>query len=292
MRRNLLFFLLVAAIAYQCSANKLSDTSSEFVTTADKPAVTTETLDLGPGKIALAQVSWEEPVELDFMTRAEVFSLRRKVVMAHDYLLRQTYTPSNAVFGQIVDGAPWWGIEGQYFYGSGERSIQGASEESRFILNPFHLVMPEFWSLRKGSSFYSSGGTPYCKPLSLTWRPRDRLVEASYEMACATEFSPEFSLIAYNARDLGLSYIYVDMAESVNIKKARLQTSAYANPQFIHRGGSCGYPGGCNNMSPQTPEIDDLSLLGPSATLAVKLWRNAPSNVADPADLRFVIYFR
>lgn len=64
---------------------------------------------------------------------------------------------------------------------------------------------------------------------------------------------------------------------------------AYDNPQFIHKGGSCGYPGGCNNMSPQTPPIDGISLDDLPAKIVVWLWRTRPDSVEVKPDFKYTI---
>jgi hypothetical protein len=52
------------------------------------------------------------PIELDFMTKAEVLQLRREAVHWYPALFTGEYRPAESIFGQIVDGLPWWGIAG------------------------------------------------------------------------------------------------------------------------------------------------------------------------------------
>jgi len=80
------------------------------------------------------------PAEFDFKSKAEILDWRKEAVMRHPELIQGKYEPSDAVFGQIADRASWWGIEGEFFHDSGAKSIEGVSEESRFVLNPFLLV--------------------------------------------------------------------------------------------------------------------------------------------------------
>src|SRR5688572_14005235 len=70
-------------------------------------------------------VALKKPIELDGLTKAEVYDLRTSAVMAYPDLITESYRPSEVVFGQLVDGLPWWGLKGYAFYGSGERSIDG-----------------------------------------------------------------------------------------------------------------------------------------------------------------------
>ncbi|MBU1853273.1 MAG: hypothetical protein KJ957_04450 [Candidatus Omnitrophica bacterium] len=57
---------------------------------------------------------------------------------------------------------------------------------------------------------------------------------------------------------------------------------------MIHCGGSCGYPGGCNNVSPEALDfrvkVNELP-----ANIHVKLWRNEPENVNQKPDMLFML---
>ena len=247
------------------------------------------------GQAGPIDIPISEPVEFDGLTRVAVLDLRRKAVLEHPELLVGKYRPMTEIFGQIEDGKPWWGIPGQFFHGDGMRSTEGPSEESRFVLNPYLLVAPEFNEWWRGAISEAEVATfpLVCYPRSLTWKPKDSYAEVVYPASCIQRRQRgEFGLIAYNARDLGLDYLYVSYGESENVAKPGAPTTAYANPQFIHRGGSCGFPGGCNNMSPATPEIDFIQLQGLPARITIKLWRKPPASVNEAADMRYVILFR
>lgn len=258
------------------------------------------------------------PAELDYLSKAEVLRMRTEAVQQYPDLLQGQYRPSDAVFGQIEDGRPWWGVKGNFYYGSGEKSIEGPAEESRFILNPYLLVAAEFhapiiwsnWELgwdkaRISESDLNRADFPYtCRPHSLHWWPRESRAEVSYDVSgCFAAMSrwgvtslgiqnASFDLFAYNARDLNLGYIYVSYADSPNVTKAEAPANPIAIPHFIHRGGSCGYPGGCNNMSPFVPELDGLQLTALPAEAVMWLWRQAPASSHQPPDMVFVIHFR
>jgi hypothetical protein len=156
------------------------------------------------------------PAELDRLSKAEVLALRHQAVMAYPQLLASAYTPSDAVFGQIVGSANWWGIAGQFRRGPGPESIEGPSEESRFILNPYLLVAPEFRDWWPHLTDSEAANFPFaCYPQSLRWIPREARVEAIYAASCIGQRqSQEVDLIAYNARDLGLGFIYVSSHSS------------------------------------------------------------------------------
>jgi hypothetical protein len=269
--------------------------------------------------IERVEVPLASPSELDGMSRADVFRFREYAVGPQPALLVGPYQPSAGVFGQVEDRRPWWGIAGQYFYGNGERSAEGPSEESRFIGNPFLLVAAEF----VGLSIYTQGEHPlqwdrarigdrqlldpnfpfYCRPEGLLWWPRLARAEVTYRLSghlallnrwLVRPLSLEdasFDLVAYNARDLGLDYLYMAPQESSHITRAGDKASLAAIRQYLHRGGSCGREGGCNNMSPYVAELSDWQIEALPARAVILLWRTRPGSVSTPADMTFVIRF-
>jgi hypothetical protein len=98
-----------------------------------------------------------------------------------------------------------------------------------------------------------------------------------------------FALVGYNARDFGYHWLWVDPELSSNIQCVMEPKSATEIRQFIHCGGSCGYPGGCNNMSPGIAELDRMRYTALPAMAYIQLWKNKPSNVQDPPDLTFIL---
>ncbi|NDJ33074.1 MAG: hypothetical protein GYB64_00260, partial [Chloroflexi bacterium] len=227
--------------------------------------------------------------EFDGLTRAAIYDLRTQAVMRHPELVAPGYTPWDGTFGQISDGRPWWGWHGQWYYGSGERSIEGPSEESRFVLNPYLLVNAEFYgfSIYGGSVVWpelneSTAADPdfpwMCRAQDLIWWPREARAEVTYDvsgcMAALNGWSRNrltladawFDLNAYNARDLNLNHLLVDYAASTNIVKDDPPAGPVPLPFLIHLGGSCGYPGGCNNASPVHPPADGIGITALPAT--------------------------
>jgi len=238
-------------------------------------------------------------VELDYRTREEILALRAGRVRERPDLLDGPYAPSDLVFGAIESGKPWWGITGIYFHSSGPRSIEGPSEETRFLGNPFLLV-----GLCEAHTWRNP--TPPARPAPfhpearrLTWFIGGHPVaRATYDVGRFFEGikahhygqmrTGDLALIAYNARDLGLPFLYVESALSSNITWHGPRDRAVAIRQFIHRGGSCGFPGGCNNMSPYQRELTFRVEQLP-ARVHVKLWREAPRAVTEAASLAFIL---
>ena len=256
---------------------------------------------LAIGELAKAndlEIVIRPPVELDFKTKAEVLQLRRDAVYWYPSLLSSDYIPSESIFGQIIDGLPWWGLYGQFYYGSGEQSIHGPAEEARFILNPYLLIAAEprsFWDRNQFAEdvILRPDFPIYCEPRKLSWKPASRQAEVFYDAQCVTTMDYRyFDLISYNARDMNLNYIYVSYNTSQNVTKNNPPDYAYAIPHYIHQGGSCGYPGGCNNMSPPTPEIDALQLLGLPAQIEIWLWNQEPTSIRSTPDFVYSIHFQ
>lgn len=259
------------------------------------------------------------PVELDGLTRDEVYAMRREAVLRHPDLLAVDYTPADVVFGEIVDGLPWWGMEGQFYQGSGDRSITGPSEEARLLLNPYLLLHSEFWGF---SHFYfgqfawdedaiatadlTDPAFPFAPaPDEVVWNAQAAQVNIHYDVSGFLErINPYlerpldavddglFDLAGYNARDFNLNVIWIDSDESENIADEYVPvTEPVWLPHYIHQGGSCGYSGGCNNMSPAFPPTDSLRLTGLPARLVIKLWRDMPASSGAEADMRVIVTY-
>jgi hypothetical protein len=243
------------------------------------------------------------------LTKQQILNMRTNEVNRHPDLLFDRYQPNPAVFGQIEDEKPWWGTKGTCIYGSGERSIEGDAEESRFVLNPFLLVglnpkSGELWDETKLND--GEADRPdfpfFWKPSIVRFWPSRQIVQVAYRVS---EFNDrlkqlenrlkdktpvdEFSLVAYNARDFGYQYIYVPVAESENISNQNDPRNPVRIDQYIHCGGSSGYPGGCNNMSPEQLQIDRFKVLKLPATVKVLLWKSSTSSVKTKPDMTVLI---
>jgi hypothetical protein len=238
--------------------------------------------------------------DYDFAAREQILGARVEHVRAEPALFEALggvdYEPCTQVFGSIVSGKPWWGLVGLAFHGAGERSIEGDSEESRFIENPYLLAsVREVWA----NVVSNSAGTPrpvYPRPLYLAFDDSGRRGWARFDV---TSFFSEgarldhqdardrtVKLTAYNATDLGLRFLSFDLVGSRDVDVA--SGDVIRNPEFIHVGGSCGYKGGCNNMSPLVKAYV-LHVSSLPARLSLKLWRMPPPSASAPPDVWFVL---
>ncbi len=248
------------------------------------------------------------PQDFNFKPKAEIFQRRTQEVLKHKELLQGAYAPSNEVFGQIVDRKPWWGILGEGYYGSGQNSIKGPAEESRFILNPFLLAGeacvrgPDNTSVSE-QDILTHYYPWFYQPSGLRWWPKEQKSEVTYlvssyesQMCSTFNYSPYtdhgmVGLEAINARDLGLNYFYIPAAWAYNMNVAHPMSGPMAVPQFVHCGGSCGYPGGCNNMSPTFPPLEDIKIVKLPARLTIIFWKNAPTTGNEKPDMTYTMNF-
>lgn len=252
----------------------------------------------GPEKIRFAI---NPMTELDFKTKSEVLESRKKYVNEHPqlakYLTQGEYEPSDAVFGQIEDGKSWWGIWGLYYYGRGEKSIEGPSEETRYINNPYLLVGigEMYFQYGKVDPSKYNPDEAYPCPTGFTWDMKEKKYSVEYDInsyltkAIVLKFYQprELSFVMYNAKDLGYRFFYIIPEETKNIKYPE-QKEALLIPQFIHTGPSSGYPGGSNNMSPSFPPLDFIVEKIP-ARAVINLWKNRPKSIKEKPDMQAVV---
>lgn len=248
-----------------------------------------------PGTV---RVSLHPLEEFDFLPLAEIFRRRTALLRKETTLAPQTYSPSSLVFGEMEEKKPYWGINGIFLYGPGERSIEGASEESRFILNPYLLVgvIESHAFIPRSPQF--TGEDVYPRPLELELNAHDRTARVRYDVTRFFRYlkhigswdpdSSVLNLVAYNARDLGFNFLWVDATISPGISWFGEPNTAAPIIQMLHTGGSCGFPGGCNNMSPADNRMLFSVAMLP-AKISLKLWRDAPKSVRDEADMRYTI---
>lgn len=253
-------------------------------------------------------VPLHKPAQFNWKKRDEILEMRFQSLAPSAALLKGTYEPNMDVFGPVEDGKPWWGSAGASAFGAGDRSILGPAEESRFVLNPLLLVGVNpatvgIWDPNRiTEQDINNPDFPFFwLPDRLEFDAKNARATVTYKV---TDFMHEingtgkthrptlisnFSLVAYNARDFGYEWIHVNSQKSSNISNMHERGQPVRIRQFIHCGGTCGYPGGCNNMSPFTPEIDRLSYADLPATAVVDLWRQKPASIQQAPDFTMII---
>lgn len=260
----------------------------------------------GEIKVALYPIS-----DLNYKTRSEILGMRRRI-LTQSPLYSGTYSPNDYVFGQIEDRKPWWGMYGMYVYKSGHQSILGPAKESRYIYNPYMLVAAEPTCVglidptKVDKQILAMPGFPFVwNAQDLIFNPREARASITYDVTGyqkkVTQYKKylkgdyridKFSLIAYNARDLGYEYMYINLEKSSLIENQYIEKNPVELRQMIHCGGSCGYPGGCNNMSPLMAELDFLKFKSLPARITIYLWKEKPYSVSEKPDFTYVINLR
>lgn len=228
------------------------------------------------------------PREYDFKTRKEVFSVRKKMLKKYPVFFSGDYEPTGPVFKQVEDGKPWWGLQGIECKGPGNKSIDGASEESRFIDNPFLLIgIDQSGAVSNGPNARCSGSYP--KPSNLKLNTDKKAFSVIYSMVSSNK---EYVFAARNAADFGARYAYADDVKGIEFSKEKnISTDVYQFKDFVHVGNSCGYPGGCNNGSPLQEELL-FSVPKGKGSIHFKLWKKKPASKEDPADMTFELKIR
>lgn len=245
-----------------------------------------------------------EPIELDFLTKQHVFDIRKKYAAADQPIIPANYTPSDTVFGQIQDNKPWWGLITK---NPGEHSIDGLSEESRYINNPLLLVGVGDSSFLHVPEVAKPGNYP--KPTSLSFCPSKKTITVVYNLLnyCREQGLlnnddtfwedgeiGDLVLECINARDFGYNFAYAYSSQNISFKDPNnnLSTNVQQLQDFLHTGGSCGYAGGCNNASPYQ---GFLYLIAPKilpASIGIKLWKQQPQDINSPPDLYYIVNFQ
>jgi hypothetical protein len=284
------------------------------ISSRNVPAEASNSLAVGSLSRAAGPVSvpLNGPAEFNWKKREEILNMRRAAIARTPQLLAHQYQPTEDIFEQVEDGKPWWGFAGECVYGKGMASIKGFAEESRFVLNPFMLVACNpatlgIWNTSKlNPDQMNDPRFPfYWMPESLVYKPKEQTAELTYNIsnylravsaqpALATEASQlrKFSLVAYNARDMGYNFIYLDTKKSKDVENDNHPHDATFIGQFIHCGGTCGYAGGCNNMSPFIAEIDRCRLNKLPASAVIYLWKERPESVESKPDFTYYITFK
>ena len=261
------------------------------------------------GSLTSIDLDINNPQDLSFKSKSEILALRSAMVAKYPQLLSGTYQPDDEVFSRLESDKPWWGLSGEAVWGPGKRSIEGSSEESRFLLNPFMLVAANpysynIWDPQKiTDNDLSRADFPYTwLPQVVHWSADKSSAEVDYRVSAYNEqlyawreklrvqkIMPKFALVAYNARDFGYQWIWLATDRSSNIECLQKPSHATRITQMIHCGGTCGYPGGCNNMSPSIPDIDEIAYTQLPAKACIYLWKEKPADVTQTPDMTVIL---
>jgi len=250
-----------------------STTTAEMSTIANFPK-------LLPGEL---NIPLHPMVNLNFRSKHDILAMRRTQILKQPRLAPPHYEPDAEIF-QIVDGKPWWGTAGIFFYGQGMKSIEGLSGESRFLLNPFLLV-----GLSEGYVMASPAVPPekddyVAQARALRWRISEKKATAYYDFSNYLVFSEHIRslqaarmlmLNTINARDFGFRYIAIDHTRTQGVDIDNSSKPLIPLAGYINLGNSCLYPGGCNNFTHDQKELH-VEVKNLPARITLQLWRNRP----------------
>lgn len=233
-----------------------------------------------------------QPVPLSYKTKAEIYNLRKNAV-EKSIFKNPDYEPSDAVFGQIEDGKPWISMNNCDV--NGQSPIDRPSEEARFILNPTALV-----------AIVCDFGNRHCEnnkplmhlmPIGIKYLEPKKEIIVTYNKfnRYTLDNNKYYQFNGINARDFGYKYAYIDKEKTtydlifINGQNIGNQVVEFKN--YIHTGGSCGIPGGCNNGSPNQPMLNFHNShrwntpYKQYREIYIKLWKNMPKSPQDEADI-------
>ncbi len=229
--------------------------------------------------------------DLNYKKRSEIYQLR-KTYVEKTIFKNRNYTPTEEVFGQIVDKKPWLSIEALTCTGRGVKANIGLSEESRYINNPTMLVGLDRLSFDDKEKKDCSP-VDYLIPIKINYSKDENTIKVIFEVsAYKGNLGHTYLLKGLNARDLGFKFAYADILKNIVFtQKENISTNVYAFKDFIHLGNACGVQGGCNNGSPLQNELKFTTMAYP-ATIHMKLWKKMPKNKDVKPDINYLIILR
>lgn len=126
-------------------------------------------------------IAINSPTELDFLSKEKIFNQRKMYTSMQQKFIDKKYTPSEEVYGQIESNKPWWGQIGINCHATSKTSLQGLSEESRFLNNPLLLLGVDTNYAFNVPKWNCSGFYP--SPFGLKITPHTRTIDVTYNLS-------------------------------------------------------------------------------------------------------------
>ncbi len=246
------------------------------------------------------------PQEYNGFTKQQIYDIRKNFVKKSIFNTPQ-YSPNDEIFGRIVDGKPWWGINqivcSPYKQKDFDRTT-GISAVSKYINNPNMLIQVMFpfnYNLEYDRIGYCSSEYSKTIPYQLVYLKKENLIIAKYKLdkrvlKSYLNWNGEkrkyfLNIVGLNAKDFGYNYAYAYNLKNMHMtEKNNLSNKLTSFLDFIHLGGSCKHPQGCNNLSPYQANLDfELDYL--PAEMTIKLWKKKPMNNYTKADFYYRLVF-
>ena len=249
--------------------------------------------------------------EYDGLYKKDIIGQRRYYV-EKSMFNSPDYSPSDAVFGGIKDGKPWYGTENFVCQDSSKPEIikNGDSYVSRMINNPAMLIAVNFAEGWDFANFkYKMEEYPLCSntralfmPASISYSPRYNMITTVFDVdnSITSDNNLSVSFEALNARDLGYKYGYVYNYNNIRFKDPNynISTSPYEFQDYLAVGSSCGIKGGCNNICPVQNSLFFFfgneryhEFIDDRAIVDFKLWKERPFATYSRPDMYYRIIF-
>lgn len=234
------------------------------------------------------------PISLSYKTKKDIYNIRKNYV-EKSIFARSDYEPSEEVFGMIASFKPWMSVNFCKDKKDNLASIDGASEEARFIINPAMLVAIEYpfvWSSDTDSAFCNNYYNQLI-PQKISFSKEKREIVVEYQ-SLPLESSERFfyTFNGLNARDLGYRYAYMDLSQSdadltFSNSNQNISNQVIEFSNFIHLGSSCEHNGGCNNGSPRQTYLEFYAKNNQfiKGTIYIKLWKSKPNSANQEPDI-------
>ena len=231
----------------------------------------------------------------NYASKQQIYDARKSFV-EKSIFKSKTYKPNDEVFGQIVDGKPWFPISRMVCNQYSEKAPDGFSEESRFINNPAVLLGLDL--VYYFNDPYVCKYQPTLEPTEILYSHHNRTITITYGMSQflnslhdGYQANYKFTLNALNAVDLGYKYAYAYNVENVKFGPDAINSIIYELKYLIHLGNACKIKGGCNNGSPLQKELV-FSPYSLPANIDVYLWKEKPHSTDEPYDYRCKLIFK
>ena len=242
--------------------------------------------------------------EYNYKTKKEIFDIRKKYVK-ESLFYTPDYEPSEEIFGQIVDGKPWWGLE-HVICSNSKDNTSGISNLSKYINNPNMLiVVGQAYTFHKKSDMNWFCNSEFAKyiPYEMKYDANEKMITAKYKMSrylvdnakyyAGRRDSRYYIMIqGLNAKDFGYRYGLIYNLSNITMRNhPNAAEDYYEFADYIHLGGSCGAEGGCNNISPQQPALE-FHFDNLPAEFFVSLRKTRPEKFYDKeSDFKYHIVF-
>lgn len=252
------------------------------------------------------ELTVNSPQDFNRLTKNEVYNIRKNFVKK-SLFAKDDYQPNNKVFGGVVDGKPWWGINQIVCSPYQNRNFdktKGISAVSKYINNP-NMLIGTMFPFNYASEYDRIGycSSEYAKtiPYEMYYLKNENLIVARYKIDRRILNSYVnwqgrnrhyfLNLTGLNARDLGYKYGYAFMQKNLETtEQYSIGSDIIEFRDYIHTGSSCGHKEGCNNLSPYQNELD-YRIISLPAQMTIKLWKNKPINKYVKADIYYRLIF-